>query len=424
MNPGQRNGKLRDNGTFDRINSFVTLKDDEIKKNNLMLNEVIESLIEAMKTKDDLFKTIYNRIMYTGSHYKGTKVGKPEEFDLDLILKLPVVYDGIKIEDVKERPGFARIIIDSSIKLPGWTKHEKTLNQWLDDEKYINNEKVRRWFEGIVSKCFSDFERGINKMYLLPSKKEPSVKYNVTSHKSGPAFTLIVQEKNTKFSVDLVPALEFNKNPPKNITKYSTDKPCWHLVPKPSRVGNKAYLDWRYCFSTYERKMLSKYGKYKPVIRQMKKLRDTQNWSSMIPSYYIETLFYHEFASGSTYPWCTNSYIEAFIYMLEQLQLMCKKKCLKYFWLDHHNLLDGITWDQAHNITTRLEKIIKDVKAQPSKLAEYVLTKEEFEQFEKMQTVKTTQTNPIKINELNDLSSMKISNVTNQIPNQSTCQLS
>lgn len=78
-----------------------------------------------MKNKDDLFKTIYKRIMFTGSFYKGTKVGKPEEFDLDLILKLPVDYDGIKIENVKERPGFARIIIENNIKLPGWKKHEK-----------------------------------------------------------------------------------------------------------------------------------------------------------------------------------------------------------------------------------------------------------------------------------------------------------
>lgn len=41
MNAGQKNiKKPRDNGTFDKINNFVTLKDPEIKKNNVLLNEV------------------------------------------------------------------------------------------------------------------------------------------------------------------------------------------------------------------------------------------------------------------------------------------------------------------------------------------------------------------------------------------------
>lgn len=106
---------------------------------------------------------------------------------------------------------------------------------------------------------------------LIVEKKLLQVK----THKSGPAFTLIVREKNTEISVDLVPVLEFEKNPPKYITKYPMDNPCWHLVPKPSRVGNKANLDWRFCFSKYENKMLKEYGRYKPVIRQMKVRKQT-----------------------------------------------------------------------------------------------------------------------------------------------------
>lgn len=61
-----------------------------------------------------------------------------------------------------------------------------------------------------------------------------------------------------------------------------------------------------------------------------------------------------------------------FFKMLKQLKRICDEKCLKYFWLNHHNLLDDTKWDQAYHITMRLEKIIKEVELEPSKLAVYV----------------------------------------------------
>lgn len=48
--------------------------------------------------EDELFNDLYQRPMYGGSFYKKTKFGNPEEFDLDLILKLPVNYDYIQVK--------------------------------------------------------------------------------------------------------------------------------------------------------------------------------------------------------------------------------------------------------------------------------------------------------------------------------------
>ena len=42
-----------------------------------------------MKSEDSLFKEIYQEIIFIGSFYKGTKIEKPNEFDLNIILKLP-----------------------------------------------------------------------------------------------------------------------------------------------------------------------------------------------------------------------------------------------------------------------------------------------------------------------------------------------
>lgn len=43
-----------------------------------------------MKLEDSLFEKVYQEIIFLGSFYKGTKVGKPNEFDLNVILKLPL----------------------------------------------------------------------------------------------------------------------------------------------------------------------------------------------------------------------------------------------------------------------------------------------------------------------------------------------
>lgn len=42
-----------------------------------------------MREDNVLFKSLYRNVFYGGSYFDGLKVGKPEEFDLDLLLVLP-----------------------------------------------------------------------------------------------------------------------------------------------------------------------------------------------------------------------------------------------------------------------------------------------------------------------------------------------
>lgn len=51
---------------------------------------MIQTIINLMKSKDSLFKEAYQEIIFLGSFYKGTKIEKPNEFDLNIILKLPL----------------------------------------------------------------------------------------------------------------------------------------------------------------------------------------------------------------------------------------------------------------------------------------------------------------------------------------------
>lgn len=53
-----------------------------------------------MKEEDVLFKAMYRRISGAGSYYDGLKVGKPDEFDVDVVIRLPISYKEITVSYV------------------------------------------------------------------------------------------------------------------------------------------------------------------------------------------------------------------------------------------------------------------------------------------------------------------------------------
>ncbi|KAH0535299.1 hypothetical protein KQX54_015757 [Cotesia glomerata] len=253
--------KLRSDEIFSKINQFVTLQKDETANYNKIFTKVTDKIISILKQEDEVFRKYYQRPMYTGSFYKLTKVGKPEEFDLNLIFAIPDL-DNAEIK--KGRPGFAKIRFDKKKLSPVWVEN-KVLNKWLDSEYYLDNDKIRRWFEGVVEKSMSAFKNGNNKI-ILPI--DSGSNYEVKVRKSGPAFTLCVTYESMKFSVDLVPVLEFSRAPP--LPGIQQSKYSWNLVPKPLKDGENPHQNWRYSFYSHEQDMLKKFGKVKPVIRHIK----------------------------------------------------------------------------------------------------------------------------------------------------------
>ncbi|KOC67476.1 hypothetical protein WH47_11655, partial [Habropoda laboriosa] len=92
------NKYLSNDEVFKAINKrFISLKDNEVERINVYLQQVVETLIERMKLKDSLFNKTYNKIVFCGSFYKGTKVERPNEFDLNIILHLPINYNYVKV---------------------------------------------------------------------------------------------------------------------------------------------------------------------------------------------------------------------------------------------------------------------------------------------------------------------------------------
>lgn len=65
-----------------------------------------------MKAKSVLFKGLYDKLFYGGSYYDGLRVGRPEEFDLDVLFRLPKLIDVyLTISNI---PGFVSVQVKNS----------------------------------------------------------------------------------------------------------------------------------------------------------------------------------------------------------------------------------------------------------------------------------------------------------------------
>lgn len=60
-----------------------------------------------MQQQSALFALLYTNIYYGGSYYDGLKVGKPEEYDLDLLMALPKIANPLFIES--DAPGYVYV---------------------------------------------------------------------------------------------------------------------------------------------------------------------------------------------------------------------------------------------------------------------------------------------------------------------------
>lgn len=147
------------------------------------------------------------QVLIAGSVYDGIKVSKLDEFDMDIVIRLPINYDdGIIIEN--NEPGFVKLKIETAFdnldKQQMWEACHKVTRDWRDSEKYLLQNKFRQWMHGIVQKALNDLNGQIT---------VNGVTYYVAYKESGPAYTLNIQNQpggeDFKLDVDLVPVIRF-----------------------------------------------------------------------------------------------------------------------------------------------------------------------------------------------------------------------
>ncbi|OXU30761.1 hypothetical protein TSAR_013227 [Trichomalopsis sarcophagae] len=380
-----QHSKYRDDTIFGYVSSeYLTLSEEDRKVNNEHLHAVVQEILELMK-QDDLFNLMFREIKYVGSYYKGTKYGTPEEFDLNFIIYLPIDYDDIRIDTNHKNFGFVKIKLDSKATLdPEWQEYSHELDGLLTRDNYLNQKKFRSWVESVFKNTLSCYETYDGYEFFINDKL-----YHIKYKKSGPAFTLMIStEDEIEIDVDIVPCLEFGHMRLKNGFKPMNKElnKTWMVVAKPlPRDNPESNVLWRPCFYQYEKYILE--GAVKPVIRMVKKLRDTRCWNNLA-SYYIETLFYHELKKHSYNEDVKERYLRSsktwlfmhvgifiriqkiksiifffttnstFSQALNQLQKALERQEIPYYWHPKFNLLGKIDEKVLKRYAVELKKII------------------------------------------------------------------
>ncbi|XP_060832188.1 cyclic GMP-AMP synthase-like receptor isoform X1 [Bombus pascuorum] len=377
---------LQSDETLNKINSmFISLQIDEVKKVNEQLLPIIEMLINHMKSEDSLFEKMYKEIIFCGSFYKNTKIEAPNEFDLNITLKLPINYNYINCSS--DRAGFVKISIEDNVQACATYTYKNLTNKEirqlnkLISNNFVNPNTFRFWIKGIIDRVMNKLQNVGNRYRLLTNNL---YKAYIKKSESGPAITLIVNipYKTEDIHVDLAPSLPFDIYViQRYIPEFDKLETCryknWFAIPVPVRTdcnnsdSSLASLYWRTAFSLQENEVLAKCGRVKQVIRLLKKLRNTQNLKS-IASYYIETTCLNKLTEiDININRISVTYL--FFEMLKELQRVCEQRKLDYYWNKEYNLLSRIGEMEMYNIAQRLKNIIKDIEKNATD--KYILAK-------------------------------------------------
>ncbi|KPJ06724.1 hypothetical protein RR48_11771 [Papilio machaon] len=340
---------------------FIRLKARDKKYNNIILHSVLEDIINRMRACDNLFDSMNPRLDYLGSYYDGLRVGEPNEYDINVILRIPIDDNKIILDARESECGHTCIILPSEFrrlaKTPATANkgYVKTL-MWCDTKHRFSVTKFRSWIQSVVDTTLNTLPVKDEKRFINVN----NICYFIESKRSGPAITInIIKCNNTVIDVDLVPtfAITLPKKPINSsisLTKVSaTNIQQYFVVPKPTQND----FSWRLTFPIQERLLIRSKNNLKSTIRLLKYLRDVQGFKNL-SSYYIKTLFLWEIVPENELMWKNKSLSFLVIYMLKKLRDCLMKGEIKNYWCPEHNLIEKIKKNTCQNWGNRLNLIV------------------------------------------------------------------
>lgn len=340
----------------------VRIKKEEKKRNNLILYKVLEELLKEMRNCS-LFNSLKPKLEYLGSYFDGLRVGQPTEYDLNIILKIPVNYNKITLQSQKN--AYVSIIMPEEFrrlsKMPATAMigFEET-KRWCDPSHRLLVTEFRSRMQGVV-------EAALNKLPVRDSKRILTIGeeiYRIDYKTSGPANTITIHiDENYVIDVDLVPTLQFQLPKQPACSKIDFDKvkrtkvDYYFAVPKPT---DDVY-SWRLAFPYQERFYINYKNNLKSTLKLLKLFRDIQGYDQLA-SYFIKTLFLWEIEKHEEAFWKKNSLQFLVLYMLGKLRDSLAIATIKNFWCPEHNLLEKIKPETCHNWANRTSNAIKHIE--------------------------------------------------------------
>lgn len=359
---------------IDRIHKALSKDALITERNKQVLRQVLDGLRAEME-RDPLFAQIFNRLTYTGSSYEGLRIRQANEFDINLVMKLPVQENDFKI--VAERPGHVSYTLTMACK--------KRLEQTMDGQEMhclfnlFTTEGLkfkptwwREWFQSVVDKAL--------RSYTPPCGGDGSKVFELRQRQSGPARTLLVHlPDNGHIDIDLVPVLEYTFNQlPAKVPRHkwydellSEEERRWLMVPKPPRDDDNL---WRIHFPDAEKKLMKDLECIKPTIRLMKALRDRHKWA--LSSYSVKTVVMrHRLEQRDRVYWQNKNRWAVLMDVLGRLREVMNPCgpgiCSLYD--ENLSLIPDMSVDTRKNIAQRLQKILNVVAKDSDRVCEFFL---------------------------------------------------
>ncbi|KAJ8919790.1 hypothetical protein NQ315_006319 [Exocentrus adspersus] len=336
---------------------------------------------------------MYERKFYGGSFYDKIKVGKPEEYDLDLVLNLPVIID--PVVEASDKPGFVNVRIRQLHRLSKGKEARKfeKIATLMDGCRYLSTTKVLQWVERIINLSLNKLGKEGNEKYYvdvhLDHNQNTRIYVNVS--KAHPAFTLKLRnsDETINLDIDLVPCFQFTEDkwPQRGYRKNPFPKVRTHflVVPKnPRRMEHCENIGryWRLSFQEQERELISgqELKATKPAIKLLKKLRDKQNHIK-IASYYIKTIFLWRVEVEDPELW-QQSLSCVFMKMLKCYSDVLQSRNIPYYWNRDNNLIGHLKEPTLKDISNTVKNIISDVETHlddPFVIAKYLINQDQLD---------------------------------------------
>ncbi|CAG9115745.1 unnamed protein product [Plutella xylostella] len=346
---------------------YIAIQDADYKKAQSVFNSVFDQVKQKMCEQDSYYGKYANEVLNAGSVYDGIKVGRLDEFDLDVVVRLPISYEdgdlGIVVEN--QRPGFVKLKIASAFdhldKQQDWEKCHKVTRDWRDADKYFLQNKFRQWMHRVVQRAVNDLGGQVSVgdvVYLLTFKESgPAYTLNIRNQKGAEAFTL---------DVDLVPCIRFMlpRWPEGYRSVEGSQEKKWLVVPKPLKSLTDATLKnrcWRLAFHDFEREHIKGCDHLKMTIRLLKKLRDALELRE-IASYYIKTLFLWEIDERQDKKYWRNKISVLFQHMTRKLYEAVDAHNIPYFWQRDHNLIEGLKPSLQKLYASKLKNVVNRIE--------------------------------------------------------------
>ncbi|XP_065287290.1 cyclic GMP-AMP synthase-like receptor isoform X2 [Dermacentor albipictus] len=357
-----------------RLHKALSKDNNITERNKSILNKLLKDLCEEMKKENRLFALIFNRLYYTGSSYEGLRIRQADEFDINLVMKLPVEEDDFKL--VAETPGhvsytLTRVCYERLLETMKGPEIKSFCDVFSNDLKF-QPLLWQQWLQSVMDKA--------REAYRLQHEKEDSEYFELTVRQSGPAWTLLVHlSDGSQIDIDLVPVLEHDFNClPANVPRQKwfeellekNDKK-WFMVPKPPKDNQNL---WRIHFPNAEKKLIKHLGCIKPTIRFLKALRDKQKWP--LSSYSIKTVvMHHRLENRENVYWQNEHQWTVLLDVLMRLRVMLHPSGPGICSLFDNNvsLIGDMRDDTRKNIAQRLLRISNSLANNPERVLEFFL---------------------------------------------------